>query len=100
MLRYALFDLDDTLYGSQTGLWSAIQQRINLYLTRRMVSPPAEARRRREHYLHTFGTTLNGLRQEFHVDVEDYLTFVHDLPLADYLQPDPALNGMLARLPL
>jgi len=100
MLRYALFDLDDTLYASQTGLWSAIKQRINLYLIERMGFRPDEATRRREHYLNTFGTTLNGLRHDFNIDAEDYLAFVHDLPLADYLQPDPALNGMLARLPL
>jgi putative hydrolase of the HAD superfamily len=100
MLRYALFDLDDTLYASQTGLWSAIKQRINRYLIERMGFQADEAVRLREHYLHTFGTTLGGLRQEFKIDAEDYLNFVHDLPLADYLQPDPALNGMLARLPL
>lgn len=100
MLRYALFDLDDTLYSSQTGLWRAIKQRIHLYLIERMGFRPDEAARLREHYLATFGTTLGGLRQEFKVDIEDYLTFVHDLPLADYLRPDPALNGMLARLPL
>jgi putative hydrolase of the HAD superfamily len=100
MLRYALFDLDDTLYASQTGLWRAIKQRIHLYLIERMGFQPDEATRLREHYLATFGTTLGGLRQEFKVDVEDFLTFVHDLPLADYLRPDPALNGMLARLPL
>jgi len=100
MLRYALFDLDDTLYASQTGLWRAVKERIHRYLIERLGFQPDEAARLREHYLHTFGTTLGGLRQEFKIDVEDYLAFVHDLPLADYLQPDPALNGMLARLPL
>ena len=30
---------------------------------------------------------------------EDYLAFVHDLPLKDYIQPDPDLNAALERLP-
>ncbi|MCS7016958.1 MAG: HAD-IA family hydrolase, partial [Gemmatales bacterium] len=28
------------------------------------------------------------------------LAYVHDLPLPDYLKPDPQLNAMLSRLPL
>jgi len=100
MLRFALFDLDDTLYPSSTGLWEAIGERINLYMIKRLGLDLSEARALRDHYLSSFGTTLNGLRHEFNIDAEDYLAFVHDLPLDQYLQPDPALNGMLARLPL
>jgi putative hydrolase of the HAD superfamily len=100
MLRFALFDLDDTLYPPSTGLWEAIGERINLYMIERLNMEPREARLRRDGYLLSFGTTLNGLRHDFNIDPADYLAFVHDLPLADYLPPDPALNGMLARLPL
>jgi putative hydrolase of the HAD superfamily len=100
MLRYALFDLDNTLYPAATGLWEAVGERINLYLTERMRFPPAEATALRQQYLAAFGTTLNGLRHNYHIDPHDYLAFVHDLPLARYLRPDPALAAMLARLPL
>jgi putative hydrolase of the HAD superfamily len=100
MLRYALFDLDDTLYPSSTGLWDAIGDRINRYMIERVGLDPAEVTERRHRYLDAFGTTLNGLRHDFGIDPEDYLVFVHDLPLERYLQSDPALNAMLARLPL
>ncbi len=100
MLRYALFDLDDTLYPPTTGLWPAIGERITRYMVERVGLSPAEALAKREYYLRRFGTTLNGLRHNYQIDVAEYLTYVHALPLADYLQPDPALNGMLARLPL
>jgi len=100
MLRYALFDLDNTLYPPDAGVWGAITERINLYMTERLQLPPAEAVALRRHYLHTFGTTLNGLRQDFGVDALDYLDFVHDLPLDRYLRPAPALDAMLGRLPL
>ena len=100
MLRYALFDLDDTLYSSGTGLWDAIGERIHRYMIERLGLNPAEAPALRHRYFDAFGTTLNGLRHDFNVDPEDYLAFVHDLPLEQYLQPDPALNAMLARLPL
>ncbi len=99
MLRYALFDLDNTLYPAGTGLWEAIAARINLYLIERMGFSPAEAAARRRQYLAAFGTTLNGLRRDYHVDPHDYLAFVHDVPLARFLRPDPALDAMLDRLP-
>ncbi len=100
MLRYALFDLDNTLYPADAGVWGAISERINLYMTERLGLPPAEAAVRRRQYLNAFGTTLNGLRQDFGVDAMEYLTFVHDLPLERLLHPAPALDAMLARLPL
>jgi len=100
MLSVALLDLDDTLYDSGNGLWQAIGRRITLYLTERLGLTEAEARLVRQTYLEAFGTTLNGLRHHYHIDPDDYLAFVHDVPLADYLAPDPALDGMLGRLPL
>ena len=100
MLRYALFDLDNTLYPADSGLWEAIAERINLYMTERMRLSPAEATAIRRRYLTAFGTTLNGLRLEYAIDPLDYLNFVHDLPLASYLRPRPALDAMLGRLPL
>jgi putative hydrolase of the HAD superfamily len=100
MLRVALFDLDDTLYARASGLWPAIGQRINTYMMERLGLQPDEAIAMRQMYLNTYGTTLNGLRAEYGIDTEDYLAFVHDLPLERYLQPSPELDQMLARLPL
>ena len=99
-LRFALFDLDNTLYPASSGLWEDIGRRISLYLTERMGFDAAEASALRRRYLTAFGTTLNGLRHDFQIDPHDYLAFVHDLPLERYLRPDPALDAMLGRLPL
>lgn len=100
MLRYLLFDLDATLYADQTGLWAAIGERISQYMIEHLRLPPQDVPALREHYFGTYGTTLNGLLHDYEVNPADYLAYVHDLPLEQYLQPDPALNGMLARLPL
>lgn len=100
MLRYLLFDLDETLYGPQTGLWPAIGERINAYMTERLGLPPHEAEALRLRYREQYGIALAGLLAEHHINADDYLAFVHDLPLAQFLKADVALNGMLARLPL
>jgi putative hydrolase of the HAD superfamily len=100
MLRYLIFDLDETLYPPQSGLWPAIGERINLYMAERLGLSLEQASELRARYAKEYGVTLAGLMKEHHVDPADYLEYVHDLPLARYLQPDAALNGMLARLPL
>jgi putative hydrolase of the HAD superfamily len=93
------FDLDDTLYPSEAGLWEAIRVRINRYMCERMRIPPDEASALRRHYYETYGTTLRGLQIHYQIDPDDFLAYVHDLPLNAYLQPDPALRALLLALP-
>lgn len=93
------FDLDDTLYPSSCGLWSALKARMNSYMHERMGLPEEEIPQLREKYFMNYGTTLRGLRANHPLDEEDFLAYVHDLPLKDYLTPDPALRSLIASLP-
>lgn len=93
------FDLDDTLYPASTGLWHAIKERMNLYMRDRMGFAPADIPRLREKYFLQYGTTLRGLQANHKMDVDDFLAFVHDLPLGDYLAPNPTLRSVIASLP-
>jgi len=92
------FDLDETLYPASCGLWPAIKERINLYMRERLGLTPEQIEILRDRYFREYGTTLRGLQANHYVSEEDYLAFVHDLPLADYLQPDPELRAMLEAL--
>ena len=101
MMRYTtiFFDLDDTLYTSNNGLWDAIGARMNRYMVERVGLPEGEVHLLRRHYFETYGTTLRGLQRHHKVDSDDYLAFVHDLRLRDYLQPEPELRHLLLSLP-
>lgn len=92
------FDLDGTLYSNATGLWEAIGERMNLYMRDRIGIPEKDVQPLREQYFKMYGTTLRGLQARHHVDVEDFLAFVHDLPLKDYLKPDPIQRDVIASL--
>jgi putative hydrolase of the HAD superfamily len=92
------FDLDGTLYSNSTGLWEAIGERMNLYMRDRIGIPEKDVQPLREQYFKMYGTTLRGLQARHHVDVEDFLAFVHDLPLKDYLKPDPLQRDIIASL--
>jgi len=93
------FDLDDTLYPTSTGLWKAIKERMNLYMRDQMGIPEKDVPVLREQYFKMYGTTLRGLQARHNVDVEDFLAFVHDLPLQDYLTPDARQRAIIASLP-
>lgn len=93
------FDLDDTLYPSSSGLWSLIRERMSLYMQERMNLPASEIPTLREKYYRSYGTTLRGLQMHHDVDANDYLSYVHDLQLEQYLQPNPGLREILLSLP-
>jgi putative hydrolase of the HAD superfamily len=93
------FDLDDTLYPSSTGLWPAIKDRMNLFMLERLGIPENDIPFLREQYFKMYGTTLRGLQERHNVDKEDFLAFVHDLPLQDYLTPNPIVREVIASLP-
>lgn len=93
------FDLDDTLYPASSGLWPTLKDRMTDYMVDRMRIPAADVPHLRETYFRQYGTTLRGLQANHAVDVEDYLAYVHDVQLADYIHPDPVQQAVLSRLP-
>jgi len=93
------FDLDDTLYPANSGLWLAIKERMNVYMREKLNIPAAQVANLREKYYMQFGTTTRGLQEYHDLDTQDFLSYVHDLPLQDYLTPNPDLRRIIASLP-
>jgi putative hydrolase of the HAD superfamily len=93
------FDLDDTLYPASSGLWETIRQRISLYMHDFLGLSWDEIPNLRRKYFEEYGTALRGLEANYPVHREEYLAFVHDLPLKDYIHPDPSLRSALEGLP-
>lgn len=93
------FDLDDTLYPPGTGLWLAIKARMNEYMRSHLDIAEAEIPKLREKYFLQYGTTLRGLQAHHDIDTEDFLAYVHDLPLDEFLAPDPVQRTVIASLP-
>jgi putative hydrolase of the HAD superfamily len=94
-----LFDLDETLYPRRAGIMDQIRTLILAYMQRRLEMSPEEADAVRSRYLHAYGTTMRGLQAHHGIDAEDYLDFVHRLPLEDYIGANPALDEALAAIP-
>jgi putative hydrolase of the HAD superfamily len=99
MIRTILFDLDDTLYPGHLGIMDEIRALILQYLETRLNLPRDEADARRREYLEAYGTTMRGMQVNHHIDPDEFLEYVHDIPLDEYLKPNPRLDAMLTSLP-
>jgi pyrimidine 5'-nucleotidase len=86
-----LFDLDDTLYPSTSGVWDAIGDRMDSYIIKTLGVAANEVKQIRNGLFHEYGTTLRGLKTLYHIDERDFLDYVHDIPLAQFLGKDEAL---------
>ena len=94
-INHILFDLDETLYPKEMGLMAVVSQRINDYMRLRLGIPVSQVPELRKQYYRRYGTTSRGLYLHHHLDVHDYLVYVHDLPVEEYLSPDPLLDEVL-----
>lgn len=94
------FDLDNTLYPPDNGIWTSIGMRMNMFIGEYLNLQSDEVPSLRREYFEKYGTTLRGLQINHGIDPETFLKFVHDLPIEDMIQPDPVLRAMLINLPL
>jgi len=98
-IHYLLFDLDDTLYTDASGLFTEVGARIEAWTARALGLTAEGAATLRRRYFAEYGTTMAGLlRHHPEADIDDYLEYVHQIDVARYLRPNPALDAMLGRL--
>jgi putative hydrolase of the HAD superfamily len=100
MIKYLLFDLDNTLYSIRYGLEENVSRRIRKFLAAWMGVSEEEAMAERRKGITHYGTTLEWLMGEKKfTGVEEYYSFVHPEGEVDALKPDPELREFLSGLP-
>lgn len=93
-----IFDLDNTLYPPDLGLFAQIDQRMGAFIMKTVGCDAAEARTIQKRYFHDHGTTLAGMMRHHGIAPEEFLTFVHDIDM-DRVPEDRDLRAALAALP-
>ncbi|HYS46818.1 MAG TPA: pyrimidine 5'-nucleotidase [Rhizomicrobium sp.] len=93
-----IFDLDNTLYCADNGIFAQIETRMTDYVMAFLKLPREAAYARQKHLYRQYGTTLNGLMREHGAAADDYLHYVHDIDLSS-LAPDTALTAAIEKLP-
>jgi putative hydrolase of the HAD superfamily len=101
MIRYILFDLDNTLYPSSLGLDEELGERIGEFIARYLDVPIEKVNEVRPERSARYGTTLEWLIAEKGLnDIEAYYAAVHPEGEEARLEPDPRLRAFLKGLPV
>jgi putative hydrolase of the HAD superfamily len=93
-----IFDLDNTLYCADNGIFAQIEARMTDYVMAFLKLPREAAYARQKDLYRQYGTTLNGLMREYGATPDDYLHYVHDIDLS-VLTPDARLAATIEKLP-
>jgi len=93
-----LFDLDNTLYPSESGFMAEITGRMTDFVEKVTGLPRDEAFKLQKTYLAEHGLTLKGMMLNHGVDPKDFHAIFHDMSL-EALAHDPDLLSALERLP-
>ncbi len=99
MLKFILFDLDNTLYPKSYGIFEMVVERIRNYMEDRMGFERELARNLRQEYIRNYGSTLRGLMIHHGVNPQDYLEYVHDVGVENKLSPNAELAKLLGSIP-
>ncbi len=101
MIRYVLFDLDNTLYPSDVGMEEDTMRRIAEYSAQFLGVTTEKALQLRRDRIHLYGTTLEWLMADRGLtDVDAYYAYVHPDGEEENLVPDPAVRDFIRNLPV
>ncbi|XP_047946620.1 uncharacterized protein LOC125192976 [Salvia hispanica] len=91
-----IFDLDDTLYSSKTGIGKALKRNVEDFLAEKFGISESEAQDMNRELFRTYGSSLAGLRDlGYDIHPDDYHSFVHGRLPYDLIKPDAKLRSIL-----
>ena len=97
LIKYWLFDLDNTLYSAKTKVFDQVEKRMTQYVSNKLDVGMDKAKKIQKDYFHEYNTTLNGLIKNHKIDANEFLEFVHDIDI-DFLKKDLKLSEELKKL--
>jgi len=101
VIKYLLFDLDNTLYSARYGLEDNVSFRIRKFASALLGITQEEVREIRRANMRQYGTCLEWLMAEKGFsDVEPYLAAIHPKDEADSLPRDDQLRALLTSIPM
>ncbi|QQO09115.1 HAD-IA family hydrolase [Breznakiella homolactica] len=101
MIKYILFDMDNTLYSPRFKVEDAVGERMNKFLADFLDIPIDEAVRLRQTHVPKYGTTMQWLvAEKGFTDIDGMYAAAYPDGEADSLFPDPELRTFLTQLPV
>ena len=93
-----IFDLDNTLYPAESNLFNQVAEKIGIFVSKKLQLDIKAAKKEQKRLYFSYGSTLRGLMEEYNIEPNYFLDFVHDI---DYsvLKKDVKLESILYKLP-
>jgi putative hydrolase of the HAD superfamily len=93
-----IFDLDNTLYPHDAGVWPQVDDRITAFIANLYGLDGLSARALQKYFYHRYGTTLKGLIDEDGINPYEFLDFAHDIDHSG-IEVNPLLGAAIEKLP-
>ncbi len=93
-----LFDLDNTLYSEDIGIFSQIDEKMKKFISLKLGITEQKSFLLQKKFYKKYGTTLYGLIKHYKIDPEEFCNYVHDINLKN-LKSSKSLKNKLQTLP-
>jgi putative hydrolase of the HAD superfamily len=97
LIKFWIFDLDNTLYSAKTKVFEQIDKKMSKYISEKLNVDLNEAKKIQKNYFQEYNTTLNGMVKNHEIDPDEFLEFVHDIDLG-FLKKDLKLAKEIEKL--
>ena len=97
LIKYWIFDLDNTLYSGQTEVFAQVDKKMSKYISDKLNIDLTKAKKIQKDYFYKYSTTLNGMIKNHKINPEEFLEFVHDVDIS-FLQKDHKLAEEIKKL--
>lgn len=94
-----LIDVDNTLYPNSCGMFAELVERIYGITELASRLPRPEAIRLAHQYFDAYGNTMIGLTKFHNMTEQEYLDYIYDLSVEQYVTPNKNLRCLIERLP-
>ena len=91
------FDLDNTLYCANSGIFDQIHKRMGEFISNNLKISLKDAKVLQKRYFIKNGTTLHGLMINHNIDPKKFLNYVHDIDFS-IVKPDEELNELIKKI--
>jgi len=99
MIRIILFDIDNTIYSKKTGLQNQIIEKAKAFIKIITNFELQDIDLLIKQLNDRYGTILSGLIKEFKIDPEEFIKYVFDIEICNFLVEDIKLKKILTKIP-
>ena len=91
------FDLDNTLYCANSGIFDQIHKKMGEFISKNLKVSLKEAKFLQKKYFIENGTTLYGLMKNHNINPKEFLSYVHNIDFS-IVKPDEKLNNLIKKV--